>query len=84
MEPEKGADLFLVDTNRLEFVGAVHDPKNFLARTGVTGPVWMTIVNGKIVYADGHLTGVDEEKLVREGEEICTKVLRNEFPNYWK
>ena len=84
LEPEKGADLFLVDTNRLEFVGAVHDPKNFLARTGVTGPVWMTIVNGKIVYADGHLTGVDEEKLVREGEEICTKVLRNEFPNYWK
>ena len=37
LEPEKGADLFLVDTNRLEFVGAVHDPKNFLARTGVTG-----------------------------------------------
>ena len=44
----------------------------------------MTIVNGKIVYADGHLTGVDEEKLAQEGEEVCTKVLRNQFPNYWK
>ena len=84
LEPEKGADMFLVDTRSLEFTGAVHDPKNLLARVGVTGPVWMTIVNGKIVYADGHLTGVDEEKLAQEGEEVCTKVLRNQFPNYWK
>lgn len=84
LEPEKGADLFMIDTRSLEFTGAVHDPKNLLARTGVTGPVWMTIVNGKIVYADGHLTGVDEEKLAREGEEVCTKVLRNQFPDYWK
>ncbi len=84
LEPEKGADMFLVDTRSLEFTGAVHDPKNLLARVGVTGPVWMTIVNGKIVYANGHLTGVDEEKLAQEGEEVCTKVLRNQFPNYWK
>ena len=43
----------------------------------------MTMVNGKVVYKDGHLTGVDEEKLAREGEEVCTKVLRDEFKNFW-
>lgn len=84
LEVEKGADLFIIDTRGLEFTGAIHDPKNLLARAGVTGPVWMTIVNGKIVYADGHLTGVDEEKFAREGEGVCTKVLRSQFPNYWK
>ena len=83
LEPEKGADLFMIDTNCLELTGALHDPKNILARVGVTGPVWMTMVNGKVVYKDGHLTGVDEEKLAREGEEVCTKVLRDEFKTVW-
>ncbi len=83
LEIEKGADLFMIDTNKLELTGALHDPKNMLARVGVTGPVWMTMVNGKVVYKDGHLPGVDEEKLAREGEEVCTKVLRNEFKNFW-
>lgn len=83
LEPEKGADLFMIDTNCLELTGALHDPKNLLARVGVTGPVWMTMVNGKVVYKDGHLTGVDEEKLAREGEEVCTKVLRDEFKSVW-
>ena len=73
----------MIDTNKRELTGALHDPKNMLARVGVTGPVWMTMVNGKVVYKDGHLTGVDEEKLAREGEEVCTKVLRNEFKNFW-
>lgn len=82
LEIEKGADLFMIDTNKLELTGALHDPKNMLARVGVTGPVWMTMVNGKVVYKDGHLPGVDEEKLAREGEEVCTKVLRNEFKNF--
>ncbi|HIT07367.1 MAG TPA: amidohydrolase [Candidatus Scybalocola faecipullorum] len=83
LEPEKGADLFMIDTDCLELAGALHDPKNLLARVGVTGPVWMTMVNGKVVYKDGHLTGVDEEKLAREGEEVCTKVLRDEFKSVW-
>lgn len=83
LEVDKGADLFMIDTNKLELTGALHDPKNLLARVGVTGPVWMTMVNGKVVYKDGHLTGVDEEKLAREGEEVCTKVLRDEFKNFW-
>ena len=83
LEPEKGADLFMIDTNCLELAGALHDPTNLLARVGVTGPVWMTMVNGKVVYKDGHLTGVDEEKLAREGEEVCTKVLRDEFKSVW-
>ena len=71
------ADLFAVDTRGLELAGALHDPRNLLARTGVTGCVNMTMINGRVVYADGELKGVDEQKLAREGEEVCSRVLRD-------
>ncbi len=76
LEPGKGADLFLVDAGTLELTGTLHDPRNLLARVGVTGHVKLTMVNGRVVFADGHLTGVDERKLAREGEAVCTRVLR--------
>ncbi len=78
----KAADLFLVDTGKLELAGALHDPLSLLARTGVTGPVKMTMINGKVVYADGRLTGVDEERLAQEAESTCTRVIRNASSAY--
>lgn len=76
LEPEKGADLFMIDSGKLELTGTLHDPKNILARVGVTGYVDMTMVNGKVVFKDGVLTGVDERELARQGEEACTRILR--------
>ena len=73
----------MVGTEKLELAGAVHDPANLLARGGVTGPVDLTMVNGRVVFADGRLTGVDEERLAREGEAACTRVLREQFKEYW-
>lgn len=76
LELEKGADLFMIDAGVLELTGTLHDPRNLLARVGVTGPVALTMVNGTVVFRDGHLTGVDERDLARRGEEVCTRVLR--------
>ena len=73
----KAADLFMVDVRRLEYAGALHDPASMLAKLGVTGPVWLTMINGRVVYRDDHLTGVDEAKLLQEGEQVCTRVLRD-------
>ena len=73
----------MVDLNGLEMTGMLHDPKNMLARGGVTGPVWMTMVNGEVVVKEGRLTKVDEEKLVKEGEAVCNKALRDQFPAIW-
>lgn len=83
LEVGKAADLFMIDTEVLELAGTLHDPKNLLASAGVTGPVWLTMVNGKVVFENGHLTGVDEYKLAEEGEKVCTRVLRNEFKEYF-
>ncbi len=77
LEPEKGADLFMIDTGALELTGTLHDPKNLLARTGVTGNVALTMINGQVVYKDGLLTGADERELARLGEQTCTRVLRD-------
>lgn len=79
LEPGKAADLFMVDVGVLELTGTLHDPKNLLARVGVTGPVHLTMVNGQVVFRDGHLVGVDERELAAKGEEVCTKVLRKYF-----
>ncbi len=46
----------MIDTETLELAGALHDPKNLLARV-TYGPVWMTMINGNIVYKDGIVKG---------------------------
>ena len=76
LEPEKGADLFMIDAGKLELTGTLHDPRNLLARTGVTGETALTMVNGRVVFRDGVFPGIDERALAREGEAVCTKVLR--------
>lgn len=77
VEVGKAADLFMIDTTNLELTGTWHDPANLLARGGVTGPVWLTMVGGNIVSREGRLVGIDEEKLSYEGEQVCTEVLRS-------
>ena len=80
--PKKGADLFMIDTEKLELSGALHDPKNLIAKIGATGPVWLTMVNGKVIYHDGVLLDVDEEQLAMEAENTCTRVIRDQSPTY--
>ena len=82
LEPQKGADLFMIDTERLELSGALHNPANLVARIGVTGPVWLTMVNGKVIFRDGILLGVDEKQLAIEAENTCTRVIRDQSPTY--
>lgn len=77
LEIGKAADLFMIDMTKLELTGTWHDPANLLARGGVTGPTWLTMVGGNIVSREGRLVGIDEEKLAYEGEQVCSEVLRN-------
>ncbi len=76
IETGKGADLFMIDAEKLELAGAVHDPANLLARTGVTGPVWLTMINGNVVYRDGILTRIDEGKTAEEAERVWARTIR--------
>ena len=71
----KCADLFLIDSRRLELVGACYDPKSVLGTVGVRGPVDYTVVNGKVTVAKGNLVTVDEEKVAWEANRKCDEYL---------
>jgi len=80
LEAGKCADLFMVDSERLEFSGALHDPMNMIARIGATGPVWLTMVNGVVRYKDDVLVGVDEKELARKAEDAWSQGIKQHFP----
>lgn len=75
LEIGKAGDLFLIRRERLELVGADLDVKSMLGTVGFKGPVDYTVVNGRVVVKDGRLTGVDEEKAVREARAAVTEYL---------
>ena len=60
------ADLFAVREDRLELAGATGDVKAMLATVGLGAPVDITVVNGRVIVAQGRLTNVDEEALSRD------------------
>lgn len=66
LELGKAGDLFMIDTRRLEMVGADLDPKSLLATVGWKGAVDYTVVQGKVVVREGRLTGIDEERTARD------------------
>ena len=75
IEVGKAADLFMLDVNRIEYVGALLDPGSILATVGVSGPVDYTIVNGRVAVKHGRLCTVDESQVVAEGNELVRKLL---------
>lgn len=60
------ADLFAIDTNRMEYVGALQHPQNLPAKLGFSHCVDMTMIQGRVVWCDGEFPGLDESALVRE------------------
>ena len=71
----KCADLFRIDSRRLELVGSCYDPKSVLGTVGVRGPVDYTVVNGKVTVEAGKLVTIDEEKVAFEANKKCDAYL---------
>lgn len=77
IEIGKAADLFMIDTNRLELAGALLDPKCMLATVGYNRPVDYTIVNGKIVVRNGELCCIDEKKTASIANKLVDELIKN-------
>lgn len=75
LEAGRCADLFLVDSRRLELVGGEYSPADVLATVGLRGPVDYTVVHGRIVVKEGRLVTVDEEKIAADAREACRAYL---------
>ncbi|MBR2674779.1 MAG: 8-oxoguanine deaminase [Mogibacterium sp.] len=75
IEVGKCADFFMVDSKRIELVGACYDPKSVFGTVGLRMPVDYTVINGKVVVEGGRLTGIDEERLVADSEKELKRYL---------
>ena len=75
LETGKCCDLFLIDSRRLELVGACYDPKSVLATVGVRGAVDYTVVGGRITVKNGQLYTIDEEKTAADAQKVCAAYL---------
>jgi cytosine/adenosine deaminase-related metal-dependent hydrolase len=76
IEVGKAADLFLLRTDRLEYVGAQFDPKSLLATVGVNRPVDYTIVNGRIVVKNGELCTIDEQRTAQQANKLVQALVK--------
>ena len=75
IETGKCADLFLIDSRRLDIVGAAYSPQTLPAAVGFSGAVDYTVVNGRITVEHGKLTMIDEEKLFFDSKRKIEKYL---------
>ena len=71
----KCADLFLIDSRRIELAGACEDPKSLLATVGFRQSVDYTMVNGRFTVRQGRLTGVDEALVAEAANKACRRLL---------
>lgn len=75
LEVGKAADLFMIQGNSLEYVGAQFDPKSLPGTVGVARPAAYTLVNGKVVVKDGRLCQIDEERMAARANDLVCKLL---------
>lgn len=71
----KCADMFMIDSRRLEAVGTALDPAAIFGTVGYKCPVDYSLVNGRITVRHGELCNIDEEKLAAEAEQKCMSYL---------
>lgn len=74
LEPGKCADFVSIDLRRIEYAGAGHDP---VAAAVLCAPATVdhSWVHGRPVVQDGRLTGLDEERLVRDHNRAARRLV---------
>ncbi len=66
LDVNMAADMFMIDIDRLQYVGTNKDPIALLATVGVNHPVDYTIINGKVVVENGKILIIDELNIVKK------------------
>jgi hydroxyatrazine ethylaminohydrolase len=78
LRPGMAADLFAIDTRKLDYVGTRHDPVSLIAKVGIGGPVDLTMINGRIVWKNGEFPHLDEAALFAAAEDTLHTILPNQ------
>ena len=75
LAPGMAADLFMIDLDRVELVGAQFDPMSLLGTVGFKGAVDYTVINGRAVVQNGQLVTVDEHEVTARANEAARRYL---------
>ncbi len=75
LAPGMAADLFAIDTRRLDYVGTRHDPVSLIPKVGIGAPVDLTMANGRILWRNGEFPGLDEARLFHAAEAALHRTL---------
>ncbi|MCL5951795.1 MAG: 8-oxoguanine deaminase [Chloroflexi bacterium] len=74
LEAGKAADFVAIDLNRVEYAGALHDPVAALVFCA-TPRVDLSVINGRVVVEDGHLTTVDLPPVIERHNRIAREMV---------
>ncbi len=75
LAPGMAADLFMIDLERPELVGAQFDPMGMLGTVGFKGSVDFTIAAGRPIVQNGQLVTVDEDEVTAKANERVRRYL---------
>ncbi|MEJ6709783.1 MAG: amidohydrolase [Amylibacter sp.] len=78
LRPGMAADLFAIDTCKLDYVGTRHDPISLIAKVGIGSVVDLTMINGRIVWQNGAFPHLDEAALFHAAETALHTILPNQ------
>lgn len=76
LEVGKAADLFMIDSRKLEYAGALFDDTALPVVTGISHNVDTTVVGGRIVVRDGRLVRIDEERIAAAAQSAAARMLQ--------
>ena len=75
LRPGMAADLFAIDTRKLDYVGTRHDPISLIAKVGIGATVDLTMINGRVVWRNGVFPHLDEAQLFHAAERALHTIL---------
>jgi len=71
----QAADLFVVNMQKMEYIGAKHDPLSLPAKLGIGSPAELTMINGRVVWENGEFPGLDEKRMMAEAETHVDRIV---------
>ncbi len=76
IEPGKAADLVAINLNRLGYAGALHDPVAAAIFCTPTNVDW-SMINGRVVVQDGHLTTIEIGPIIERHNRIARAMIND-------
>ena len=77
IEEGKAADVFAIRSDSTDLLCAIDDPTTLFGNVGYHKPCDLVFVNGQLTVRNGHVLGIDEQKLIADSRRELKRFLEN-------